>query len=1275
MSIESSEARQDKLVRHLKRMAVDLNETRGRLRELEDRASEPLAIVGMSCRYPGGVTSPADLWELVAAGRPGTSEFPGDRGWDVEHLYDPDPDHPGTAYTRGGGFVAGAGDFDAGFFGIGPREALAMDPQQRLMLEAGWEAFEDAGIDPTALRGSDTGVFCGVMYQDYQFVAGMSDRRHEIEGYLTIASAGSVASGRLSYTFGFEGPAVSVDTACSSSLVAMHLAGQALRAGECSLALAGGVTILARPSVFIEFSRQRALSPDGRCKSYAAAADGVAWAEGIGLLVLERLTDARRHGHQVLAVVRGSAVNQDGASNGLTAPNGPSQERLIRAALASAGLSPADVDVVEGHGTGTRLGDPIEAEALLATYGQNRVDGPLRLGSIKSNIGHTQAAAGVAGVIKMVLAMRHGMLPRTLHLDAPSPHVDWDAGQVKLLAEAECWPASDQRPRRAGVSSFGVSGTNAHLIVEEAPAQEGAAASVAGLAGRGVGGVVPVVLSARGEDALRAQADRLRAYLIARPEVSLLDAGLSLATTRAHLEHRAAVVAADRGGLLAGLAGLSAGDPMADVVQGQVAGGKVAFVFPGQGAQWERMAVELLESSPVFAQEIAACGEALSRYVDWRLEDVLRGASGAPSLDRVDVVQPVLFAVMVALAALWRSFGVEPAVVLGHSQGEIAAAYVAGGLSLDDAARVVALRSRVVGERLAGQGAMVSVALPAAKVQEQLEPYGGRVSVAAVNGPAAVVVSGEPGVLDELLAAWEADGVRARRVPVNYASHSLQVETVEAELLELLAPVAPRSGRIPFYSASEGRSTDTAGLDAGYWYRNLRGQVGFESAVRALTGNGVACFVEISPHPVLTMAVQETVQAVEGAGRVGVVGSLRRDQGGLERFAMSLAEAHVAGVTVDWEAFYTGSGARPVPLPTYAFQRQRYWPSPGSGAGNLAAAGLGRVEHPLLAAAVRVGDQDEWVFTGRVSQGAQPWLRDHAVLGVVIVPGAALVELALAAGRAAGCLVVQELVLQTPLILDDDTARQVQVTVAEADSDGRRAVAVYSQLEGTGQDAPDAPGGVTCHARGCAGGRRGAVGRAVARPRGHRRAPSRSRVEGLYPRLAGVGVRVRAGLPGAGRAAWRDGDERVRRGRAAGGGRVGAGVRYPPGAAGRRAARRAAGHRRGVGRRAAVFLVGGLAGAGRSVAGPGPDHPDGRAGRRVGACRHRGRARRAGRGRARADVPAGGSGAAGGRVAGGPRVAVHGGVDSGRGCGQRRASPGRGARDGRGRAGRLLSGS
>ena len=1104
-----------KLRTYLRKVTGDLLTANRRVRELEDQSREPIAIVGMGCRYPGGVTTPDELWQLVADGRVGTSGFPEDRGWELDGLIDPDPDHPGTSYSRGGGFVDKVAEFDAAFFGISPREALVMDPQQRLLLETAWEAFEDAGIDPTSLRGSDTGVFCGVMYSDYGFVAEQSDQRPEIEGYLTIASAGSVASGRISYTFGFDGPAVTVDTACSSSLVAVDSAAKALRARDCSLALVGGVTVLARTAVFIEFSRQRALSPDGLCKAYAAAADGVGWGEGAGLLVMERLSDARRNGHRVLAVVRGSAVNQDGASNGLTAPNGRSQEKVIRAALANAGLGPADVDVVEGHGTGTTLGDPIEAQALVATYGKERTHGPLRLGSIKSNIAHAQAAAGVAGMMKMILAMRHGTLPATLHVDAPSPHVDWAAGQVELLTEAAPWPASD-RPRRAGVSSFGVSGTNAHVIVEEAPPEPEPEVPAGPVAARPLP-VVPVPLSGRDEAALRAQADRLRAHLIARPELGLLDVGFSQATTRAHLDRRAVVVAADRGALLTGLRDLSAGEAAADVVEGDAAGGKAVFVFPGQGAQWAGMAVELLDSSPVFAARLAECERALSSFVDWRLADVLRGTAGAPSLERVDVVQPALWAVMVSLAALWRSYGVEPSAVVGHSQGEIAAACVAGGLSLEDGARVVALRSRLVRERLAGRGGMVSVALPVERVEERIAPYAGRISVAAVNGPAAVVVSGEPGALDDLVADCEHDGVRARRVPVDYASHSAQVEAIEDELFELLAPVLPRAGEIPFYSTAEGGFVDTGKLDAGYWYRNLRGRVGFEPAVRDLIGNGAGCFVEVSPHPVLTMAVEQTIEALDAAGQVSVVGSLRRDEGGPARFALSLAEAHVAGMAVDWSVLYAGTGAHRVDLPTYAFQRERFWVVPGAVAGDAAAAGLGRVEHPVLAAAVQVGDRDEWVFTGRLSQDTQPWTRDHAVLGTVLVPGAALVELVLTAGGQVGCPVVDEVILEAPLVLPADAAVQVQVTVGRAAEDGRREVAVWSRPEAADADAERA---TVCHARGTltADADPPAPFPAQWPPAGAEPVA----VDGLYDRLAEVGYDYGPLFQGL-RAAWRAG--------------------------------------------------------------------------------------------------------------------------------------------------------
>ncbi|MEU7584628.1 type I polyketide synthase, partial [Streptomyces sp. NPDC041068] len=884
---------------------------------------DPIVVTAMSCRFPGGVRSAEELWDLVLSGTDAISPFPVDRGWG-EDLYDPDPERQGKSYVREGGFLHDAAEFDPAFFGISPREALAMDPQQRLLLETSWEALERAGIDPETVRGSRTGVFAGVMYNDYG--SRLRTAPEGFEGYLGSGSAGSVASGRVAYTLGLEGPAVTVDTACSSSLVSLHLAVQALRNGECSLALAGGVTVMSTPSVFVEFSRQRGLAADGRSKSFSDAADGAAWAEGVGMLLLERLSDARRNGHPVLAVIKGSAVNQDGASNGLTAPNGPSQQRVIRAALANAGVSAAEVDAVEAHGTGTTLGDPIEAQALLATYGQGRSEErPLWLGSLKSNIGHAQAAAGVAGVMKMVLAMRHGVLPKTLHVDEPSSKVDWSAGAVELLTESREWAEVEGRPRRAGVSSFGVSGTNAHVILEQAPElaevvePAEAAAPVEPVA-------VPWLLSARGAEALRDQAARLLSRVESDAELSPIDVGWSLAAGRAEFEDRAVLVAADRTGLVSGLAALARGEEAPGVIAGvsEGVGDRVVFVFPGQGAQWAGMGVELLDASPVFAERLGECAAALSEFVDWSLVDVLRGVVGAPSLERVDVVQPVSWAVMVSLAEVWRSMGVEPSAVVGHSQGEIAAACVAGGLSLRDGARVVALRSQAIAEHLAGRGGMMSVALPLAEVESRLERWADRLEIAAVNGPSSTVVAGEPEALDELLAACEAEGVRARRVPVDYASHTSHVELIEDELARVLRDIRPQAARIPFFSSVEGDWLGEGLVDAGYWYRNLRRTVRFEESIGALSGQGYGAFVEVSAHPVLVAAVQDTVEE-RGAEQAVAVGSLRRDEGGLDRFLTSVAEAWTHGVRVDWTQVFAGTGATRVELPTYAFQRRRYW--------------------------------------------------------------------------------------------------------------------------------------------------------------------------------------------------------------------------------------------------------------------------------------------------------------------------------------------------------------
>nr|WP_215911699.1 type I polyketide synthase [Streptomyces coffeae] len=1069
-----------------------------------DGADDPVVIISMGCRFPGGVRTPEELWRLLAAGEDAISGFPQGRGWDMAGLYDADADSDGKSYVREGGFLHGAGDFDPAFFGISPREALAMDPQQRLLLEASWETFERAGIDPATLRGSTTGVFAGLMYHDYG--SQLQSIPEGAEGYLATGGSGSIASGRIAYTFGLEGPAVTIDTACSSSLVALHLAAQSLRQGECSLALAGGVTVMSTPATFVEFSRQRGLATNGRCKPFAAAADGTGWGEGVGLLLLERLSDAERNGHQVLAVVRGSAVNQDGASNGLTAPNGPSQQRVIRAALANAQVPAAEVDVVEAHGTGTTLGDPIEAQALLATYGRDRPDNrPLWLGSIKSNIGHTQAAAGVAGIIKMVLAMRNGLLPRTLHVDEPTPHVDWSAGAVELLTEPTPWPEAG-RPRRAGVSSFGLSGTNAHIILEEAPVP----APEEGPSTQGVPPVVvPWVVSGKSAAALRAQAAKLAAHA---PELSPVDVGFSLATTRSMFDHRAVAL----GGPADGLEALAEGREAAGVVRGSAGGsdGRVVFVFPGQGSQWVGMAAELLSSSPVFAERIGECAAALAPFVGWSLTDILRDADNEAWLEQVDVVQPVLWAVMVSLAEVWRSYGVEPAAVIGHSQGEIAAACVAGALSLQDAAKVVALRSKAI-RALSGRGGMVSVSLGVEAVRERLTSWDGRLAIAAVNGPAMVVVSGDADALDELLTRCEADGVRARRIAVDYASHCAHVEEIEEALLRDLAGIAPRAGSVPFYSTVTAEVLDTTALDAGYWYGNLRRTVRFAETVRALLDDGFRLFVESSAHPVLTMGIEQTAETHINTP-VTAVGSLRRNEGGLLRFLTSAAEAFVGGASVDWAGVFAGTGATRVDLPTYAFQHQCYWlESEPATPSDVTSAGLSSADHALLGAAVTLPASDGALLTGRLSLRTHPWLAEHAVAGVTLLPGTAFVELALRAGDTVGCDRVEELTLEAPLVLPEDGAVSVQVSVGGPDESGRRSLSVYSQADG---------GPWTRHAVGALADGGGSAAWAEA---GEVWPPADAEavdVEGLYERFARNGFGYGPAFQGL-RAVWRRGDE------------------------------------------------------------------------------------------------------------------------------------------------------
>ncbi|NNH73588.1 type I polyketide synthase [Nocardia uniformis] len=1036
----------DELRRYLKKTAKELYETKQRLRTLTDRMQEPIAIVGMACRYPGGVRSPEQLWQMTAQGVDAIGGYPTDRGWDLARLFDPNPDAAGTIYTRDGGFLDDIGDFDAGFFGIGPREAAAMDPQQRLMLEASWEALEDAGIDPTSLRGSETGVFAGVIHQHYGPRIGSPAIGAETEGHAYLGVSNSVLAGRIAYTFGFTGPAIAVDTACSSSLVAIHLACQALRSGDTNVALAGGVTVMSDPSLLIAFARQRALSSDARCKAFAAAADGTGFSEGLGMLVLERLSDAQRAGHNVLAVIRGSAVNQDGASNGLTAPSGPSQERVIAQALANAGLDPADIDAVEAHGTGTMLGDPIEARALIGVYGTGRQGEPLRLGSLKSNIGHTSAAAGVGGVIKMVQAMRHGVLPRTLHVDEPTPHVDWSASTVRLLQDNHPW-SHGERARRAGVSSFGASGTNAHLILEEAPAVAEAATEAdtlprvsadRGMAGGGADGVgehsLALVVSAKSEVALRAQADRLRQWLTERPDVDVHEVAQSLASSRALLEWRGAVTGRDRTEMLTGLANLAAGGP--NTVAAKADSGATAFLFTGQGAQRVGMGAGLYRAYPAFATALDDVCAVLDRILGRSLREVMFTDSDGV-LDRTEWTQPALFAFEVALFRLLESFGVAPDVLVGHSVGELAAAHVAGVLSLPHACALVAARGRLMGALPEG-GAMLAVAIDAARASELSAAVADRVSVAAANGPTSTVVSGDTEAIESLERELTAAGIQTKRLRVSHAFHSARMTPMLDKFRSVAQKLTYRTPELPIVSTVTGASAGASVTDPEYWVQQVRATVRFAPAIDTLRADGVRRFVEVGPDAVLTAMTRECLgENTDLAAAPSTVALARRSSEEVGQFVAALAQIQVTGARVDWRSTFAGRGTAPNTLPKYAFQRRRYWLNSDHGA----AADIS--DHPILTGVLGLAGSDEWLFTGRLSAATHPWIADHMTYGVVVLPSATLIEFLLVAGGRIGCEAVEELTLQAPIVPVDSDEIELQVLVQAPDSTGHRPFEFY----------------------------------------------------------------------------------------------------------------------------------------------------------------------------------------------------------------------------------------
>ncbi len=1021
----------------LKRALLAIETLQARLGALENRTAEPIAIVGMACRFPGA-DNPAEFWQLLRDGVDAITEVPPSR-FDVDAVYDPAPEAPGKMYTRWGGFLRDIAGFDPHFFGISPREAANMDPQQRLLLEVTWEALEAAGQRPGDLAGSRTGVFVGISNSDYMSLAmAGGDPTGGINPYSGTGTAFSVAAGRIAYTLGLQGPCVALDTACSSSLVAVHLASQSLRAGECDLAVAGGVNAILSPEGTIYFSKLNVMAHDGRCKTFDAAADGYVRSEGCGVVALKRLTDAQRDGDPILAVIRGTAINQDGRSNGLTAPNGLAQQEVIRAALAAANVTPDQIDLVETHGTGTELGDPIEVNALAAVLSAGRAaDRPFSLGAVKSNIGHAEAAAGVAGLLKVVLALQHKEIPPNLHLRRPNPLIGWEQIPAHVPTELTPWPANG-RPRLAGLSSFGFSGTNAHVIVEEAPEAGQQPPAEATRAAH----LLP--LSARSPEALQALAGQYAAFLNGLPErgdgPALADVCFTAGQRRSHHDFRVAVTGRDPRDLAEQLHAYQQGETRPTLIAGRALAGqrhKVAFVFPGQGGQWLGMARGLMRAEPVFRQAIEACDQAIRRYADWSVLEQLTSDGPDSRLEaEIDVIQPALFAVQVALAALWRAWGVEPAAVVGHSMGEVAAAHVAGALSLDDAARVICRRSQRM-RRVSGQGAMAVVGLSLEDAEKALHGYEGRLSTAVSNGPRTTVISGDPAALDAVLETLTARDIFCRKVKVDVASHSPQMDPLRGELAAELADLAPRAGAVPMLSTVTAAITDGHDLDAGYWGRNLRQPVRFWGAVQALAGSGHNIFIEINPHPILLTAIKEGLGSI---GREGVtLPSMRRQEDEPGVMLTSLGALFCLGYPIAWPRVQP-DGGRVVELPAYPWQQERFWLALDEGQQKGARHRKAAPGHPLLDLHLTSAASQERLWETELDLSA-PWLSylaDHRVQDAVMLPAAAYLDLGLAAAREAfgdASLRLEDFTFKQALFLPAEGPQKIQIAITPQGAD------------------------------------------------------------------------------------------------------------------------------------------------------------------------------------------------------------------------------------------------